>query len=227
MMKRNIFLIAIAAVMLAAGLALPSSGQSTRPANQARYPQWTGAGYPVDRHLAIMLVQFDNAAVNMAQGAQSSTASADVKGLAADVIAQRSRELTSMRAEYQKRYGEAPPAWGAANGDYGAMRGNGSGMMGGGQQLMGGNNGYAMMGGTMGQMMAYGDSYQTMMGNSSNWWGGVNAGTSFVPALMRLDAMQISMATLGLQSNAGDLGGLYRTVISARTSELARLSKML
>ena len=210
-MKRNIFLIAIAAVMLAAGLALPSSGQSTRPANQARYPQWTGAGYPVDRHLAIMLVQFDNAAVNMAQGAQSSTASADVKGLAADVIAQRSRELTSMRAEYQKRYGEAPPAWGAANGDYGAMRGNGSGMM----------------GGTMGQMMAYGDGYQTMMGNSSNWWGGVNAGTSFVPALMRLDAMQISMATLGLQSNAGDLGGLYRTVISARTSELARLSKML
>ncbi|HUZ49329.1 MAG TPA: hypothetical protein VMW12_06240, partial [Candidatus Dormibacteraeota bacterium] len=84
-----------------------------------------------------------------------------------------------------------------------------------------------MMGGTMGQMMAYGDGYQTMMGNSSNWWGGGNAGTAFVPALMRLDAMQISMATLGLQSNAQNLGGMYRTIIATRTSELSRLSKML
>ncbi len=220
-MKHRIFVPIFVAAILAMGSALPSLGQSTAPTAQGRYPQWTGSGYPAARHLEVMLLQFDNAAVNMAQAAQRSSADATVKRLAGDIIAQRSRELTTMRSAYQKQYGEAPPAWGAAGGSYGTMRGGG--MMGGGR----GNNGYNMMGGTMGQMMAYGDGYQTMMGNASNWWGGGNAGTAFVPALMRLDAMQISMATLGLQSNAQNLGGMYRTIIATRTSELSRLSKML
>ncbi len=219
-MKYRIFIPIFVAAIIAMGLALPSSGQSTAPTAQGHYPQWTGSGYPAGRHLEVMLLQFDNAAVNMAQAAQRSSAGAAVKHLAGEIIAQRSRELTTMRSAYQKHYGEAPPAWGGA-GNYGMM--HGGGMMGGGR----GNSGYNMMGGTMGQMMAYGDGYQTMMGNSSNWWGGGNAGTAFVPALMRLDAMQISMATLGLQSNPQGLGGTYRTIIDARTSELSRLSKML
>jgi len=220
-MKHRIFATIFAAVILAIGSAVPSSGQSTAPTAQTRYPQWTGSGYPAARHLEVMLLQFDNAAVNMAEAAQRSTTDANVKRLASDIIAQRARELTTMRSSYQKQYGETPPAWGGTGGNYGPM--GGGGMMGGGR----GNNGYNMMGGTMGQMMAYGDGYQTMMGNSSNWWGGGNAGTAFVPALMRLDAMQISMATLGLQSNAQNLGGMYRTIIATRTSELSRLSKML
>lgn len=230
-MKHRIFVPIFVAAILALGSALPSSGQSTAPTAQARYPQWTGSGYPAARHLAVMLLQFDNAAVNMAQAAQRSATDANVKRLAGDIIAERSRELTTMRSAYQKQYGEAPPAWGGTGGNYGAM--GGGGMMGGGPGYSGhhnngyNNNGYNMMAGTMGQMMTYGDGYQTMMGNSSNWWGGGNAGTAFVPALMRLDAMQISMATLGLQSNAQNLGGMYRTIIATRTSELSRLSKML
>lgn len=225
-MKHRIVVPIFAAVVLAMGSALPSSGQSMAPTAQARYPQWTGAGYPAERHLAVMLLQFDNAAVNMAQAAQRNATNANVKRLASEIVAQRSRELTTMRSAYQKQYGETPPAWGGAGGNYGAMRGGG--MMGGGPgDNEHRNNGYNMMGGTMGQMMAYGDGYQTMMGNSSNWWGGGNAGTAFVPALMRLDAMQISMATIGLQSKPGSLEGLYRTIIATRTSELSRLSKML
>ncbi len=227
-MKHRILAPIFVAAILAVGWAVPSSAQSAAPPARAGYPQWTGSGYPVARHLEVMLLQFDNAALNMAQAAQRSATNANVKGLAGEIIAGRSRELTAMRSAYEKQYGAAPPAWGGAGGNYGPMGGGGGGMMGGPNGYNGpnGRGGY-MMGGSMGQMMEYGDGYQTMMGNSSNWWGGGNAGTAFVPALMRLDAMQISMATLGLQSNPQGLGGMYRTIIDARTSELSRLSKML
>lgn len=74
-------------------------------------------------------------------------------------------------------------------------------------------------------MMGYGDAYQMMMGGQSNWWGSTNADSGFVQALIRLDAMEISMATLGLSSSEPDTEKLARSVVSARTDELSRLSK--
>lgn len=67
-MKHRIFVPIFVAAILAVGSALPSSGQSTAPTAQGRYPQWTGSGYPAGRHLEVMLLQFDNAAVNNGAG---------------------------------------------------------------------------------------------------------------------------------------------------------------
>ncbi len=81
--------------------------------------------------------------------------------------------------------------------------------------------------GMMGQMMTSGDRYQMMMGQQSNWWGSTGADAGFAPALIRLDAMEISMATLGLRSNTAQTQALTHTILSARATELARLSNML
>jgi hypothetical protein len=74
-------------------------------------------------------------------------------------------------------------------------------------------------------MTGQGDTYQMMSGRSF-WWGSANVDRGFGPALMRLDAMEISMATLGLTSGNTNDEKLARNVLSARSQELSSLSKI-
>lgn len=225
-MKRLFSILTLTA--LAATSFVPAFAQSTSPTQ--RIPAWTGAMYPPDRHIFVMLLHFNDAALAMAQAAQKSTTKDNVKNLAADVIAQRSRDLTTEQAAYRAQYGQAPPAWGNwTMGANGMMSGSANGMMNGSTNGMMNGSGNGMMGsgGMTGQMMTTGDGYQMMMGYQSNWWGTSGADTGFVPALIRLDAMEISMATLGLRSHVTQTKTLCRTILSARTTELARLSNML
>jgi uncharacterized protein (DUF305 family) len=220
-------------VAFVAALTGPSAANTTPSASEG-YPHWTGASYPFAQHLTIMMLHLDDAALAMARSAQQSAKSDSVKKLALDVIAERGRESATTRSAYTKKFGEAPPAWPTPQDTYG------SGMMGGGygSGMMGEGHGPGTMGGGYGQrdgsrtngswygpMMGYGDSYQMMMGGRSNWWGTSNANEGFVPALIRLDAMEISMAALGLSSSDADAKKLARDVISARTDELSRLAK--
>ena len=238
-------------LVLCVALAAASEAQTSAPTAGSN-PVWTGAAYPMSRHVGIMLVHLDDAALAMAQSAQQHATSKTVKGLAIDIIAERSREVSQLKSAYQKQYGEAPPAWGpgmgymrSGSGVHGSgntrnnmMNGTGSnGVVGSGHGMMGASSSgnYGMAGGSeigersmMGQMMMSGDNYQMMMGNPSNWWGpGITADAGFVPALLRLDAMQMSMASLGLRSSDTETRNLSRSVVSARVAELARLSKLL
>lgn len=112
------------------------------------------------------------------------------------------------------------------NGGPPAQGGNGPGMMGG--YAPGPNGGSRAQGSGpwYGPMMGQGDAYQMMMGGRSFWWGSTNVDKGFVPALMRLDAMEISMATLGLTSGNTNDEKLARNVLSARSQELSSLSKI-
>jgi uncharacterized protein (DUF305 family) len=198
-----------------------------------------------------MLLNSDQTALSMAQTAQQSPTSAAIKQLAADVASERTRNIATLRSAYSKRYGQTPPVrpspqrgygpygpgmmggYGSGSGygpgmmgRNGAGRGVGPGMMGGAGPVLGGQPGARGSGPWYGPMMGYGDSYQMMMGGRSFWWGSTNAEKGFVPALMRLDAMEISMATIGLTSGDANDEALARNVLSARSQELARLSKL-
>ena len=241
-----------AGVALCLGLAMPVVAQPAPASSGApSYPSWTGNAYPLAQHLQVMLLNSDQTALSMAQTAQQSATSAAIKKLAADVASERTRDITTLRSAYSKRYGQTPPARPAPQRGYGPY---GPGMMGGygsgsgyGQGMMGRNGagrgvGPGMMGGAgpgpggqpgvrgsgpwYGPMMNYGDSYQMMMGGRSFWWGSTNAEKGFVPALMRLDAMEISMATIGLTSGDANDEALARNVLTARSQELSRLAKL-
>jgi uncharacterized protein (DUF305 family) len=228
--KPSLFLRLASAAAFVVALTGPSVAQTTPPAPQG-YPHWTGASYPFAQHLTIMMFHLDDAAVAMARSAQQSAKSDSVKKLAGDVIAERARESATSRSAYTKKFGEAPPAWPTPQGAYGSGMmggGSGSGMMGGGygSGMMGGGSGSGMMGGGYGSgMMGYGDSYQMMMGGRSNWWGTSKADEGFIPALIRLDAMEISMAALAFSSADVGAKALASDVISTRTDELSRLAK--
>jgi len=218
------------ALALVAMLAAPTLAQTTA-AGAPSYPAWTGARYPANRHIEVMLVHLDSAALAMAEATQRNATSTNLKKLAAAVISERSKEIAQANAAYQKQYGQAPPVWGPGDGGY--MHGSGAG----GHMDGSGAGGYGMMGGSgmmggrgtggYGQMMTYGDNYQMMMGDRSNWWGGSNAESGFVSALMRLDAMQISMASLGVRATDPDTQSLSRTIVASRIAELSRLANML
>jgi uncharacterized protein (DUF305 family) len=175
-----------------------------------------------------MILHLDDAALAIAREAQQTAKSESTKKLAASVVAERTSEIATIRSAYDKRYGQAPPAWPTPQAGYGpGMMGGGysSGMMGSGSSMMG--SGTGMMSGAtgmMGMMMGYGDAYQMMMGGRGNWWGSGNADAGLIPALMRLDSMQISMASLGLTSTDADAKTLARRIVAARTAELSRLS---
>lgn len=203
-------------LVIALALLAPASARSTSPGTS--FPASTGAGYPFGRHLAIMLVHMDGTGLAMAEDAQQHASSDVVKRLAAEIGAQRSKEIASGEKAYRKQYGQTMPAW------MGSGMAGSSGMAGGG--MMGGGTGMAG-GGMTGQMMSYGDGYQMMMGDGANWWGSSNVDSGFVPAIMRLDAMQVSMATLGVHSSDVQTARLCSTIVSSRTAELSRLAKML
>lgn len=216
--RRLALSIAFTATLTGVSVAQPTSSPSG-------YPGWTGASYPFDQHLTIMILHLDDAALAIARQAQQTAKSESTKKLAAGVVAERTSEIASIRSAYDRRYGQAPPAWPTPQVGYGpGMMGGGygPGMMGRGYRpgMMGGGYGAGMMG----MMMGYGDVYQMMMGGRSNWWGSANADTGLVPALIRLDAMQISMATLAVTSNDADTKSVAHRIVSARTAELSRLS---
>lgn len=232
-MKRSIWFRLTTAIAFASMLTGPSVAQPTATAPSS-YPNWTGAPYPLAQHLTIMLLHFDDAAIAMGRAAQQNAKSESVKDLAAAVITERTRDIDATRSVYTKQYGQAPPAWPTPQNGYGP------GMMGGyGPGMMGGGHGPGMMAGSYGQpggtgnagprygpmMMGYGDAYQMMMGGRANWWGSASADDSFVPALVRLDAMEISMATLGLTASDAATKRLAHNILSARTDELSRLAK--
>ncbi|TAM56407.1 DUF305 domain-containing protein [bacterium] len=161
-----------------------------------------------------MFLHLDDAALAMARTAQKDAKSESVKSLAAAVISERSGDIEKLRATYQKQYGQAPPAWPGPQGGQGM---HGQGMMAGPGMMMGG----------AGSMMGAGDAYQMMMtGGRSNWWGAADPDEGFVPALMRVDAMEIAMATLGFSSNDTGTKDLARRVASSRTRELSSLAGM-
>src|ERR1035437_730977 len=112
------------------------------------------------------------------------------------------------------------------NGGQSAQSGYGPGMMGGNGPGQNGGPRAQGSGPWYGPMMGQGDSYQMMMGGRSFWWGSSNVDKGFVPALMRLDAMEISMATIGLTSGDANDETLARKVLSARSQELSSLSKI-
>lgn len=213
-------------------LALTSALTGTafaQPAPTPRaYPSWTGATYPFEQHLSIMLLHLDDAALAMARTAQRDAKSAGTKLLSSKVIAERTRDIAALHSLYTQRYGQEPPAWPAPqNGSGPRMMGGYDGMMGGYGGMMGGNPGRRMGGAGYGPMMGYGDTYQMMMGNRANWWGSSSIDASFAPALMRLDAMEISMATLGLTSTESAMKALTHKVVSARAAELSQLAAAL
>lgn len=223
-MKNSILFQLTTVVAFTASLLGPAAAQPISAPSGGTYPNWTGASYPFPQHLTTMLLHLDEAALAMARTAQKSAKNENVKKLAADVVAERSRDVQTMRSEYNKRYGQTPPVWPSPQSGRGAY---GPGMMGGGYGpgMMGGSGTVGGNGSWYGPMMGYGDSYQMMMGGQSNWWGSTNADDGFVQALMRLDAMEISMATLGLSSSDPDTKKLARSIVSARTNELSGLSK--
>lgn len=232
-MKHHV--VALASLLAFAG-PLTSAAVSQPTSPSPNYPNWTGAPYPFAQHLTIMLLHMDDAALAMARTAQQKAKDPNVKRIAADVIADRSREAAALNSAYAKRYGQNAPAWPTpqtGTGSYGpGMMGSGygPGMMGGGYGRGGSRYGPGMMGGgygagMMGPMMGYGDGYQTMMDWRSNWWGSSSVDTGFVPALLRLDAMEVSMASLALTSNDASENDLVRGVLATRAAELARLAK--
>ena len=239
-MKR-LLLGCVASVLALVGLLVaPSLAQQTSPSPS--YPNWTGAQYPFSQHLSVMLLHFDDVALALARAAKNDATSASIKALATNVINARTREIETVRAIYTKTYGRTPPALPSPQAGYGPGmmygssyghgdgngNGNGNGMMGGpgmmyGSQASGsGANEQPLYG----PMMGYGDGYQIMMGGRANWWRGTSSvNEQFVPALMRLDAMELSMATLGLTATDASTKDLARNVVSGRTAELARLAQ--
>lgn len=230
-MKWHFFARLASTLALVGLLTAPSLAQ---PTSSPGYPNWTGTSYPFEQHLSIMLLHFDDTALAMARTAQEAAKSASVKHLAATVIPELTQAIDAMRSAYAKKYGQQPPAWPNPQSGYGPgmMFGNGgAGMIGGrygpGMMYGPGSNGGTSNGGTWyGPMMGYGDGYQMMMGRRAYWWGSSsNVDAGFVPSLMRLDAMEISMATLGLTATDPSTKVLVQGVVSARTAELSHLAQ--
>ena len=113
-------LLNFATIALCFGLAVPGAAQPAQTSPGApRYPSWTGRAYPFAQHLQIMLLNFDQTALSMAQTAQKNTKSATVKKLAMQVASERSGDIAAIRSAYDKRYGQAPPAWPSPQNGYG------------------------------------------------------------------------------------------------------------
>lgn len=183
---------------------------------------WTGAGYGFAQHHAVMQLNMDQAAIAMARTARQSAKDDAVKRLADAVVAERTKDLDAGREAYRKEYGAAPPAWPGTQ----SRPGYGPGMMGGGYGS-GMMRGGGRPGGWYGPMMAQGDAWQGMMGWRGGWWQGSDADRGFPAALVRLDAMQISMATLALQGGDAALRERARAIVAARTGELTRAGALL